>query len=344
MSKAAACMALAMVALPALAQAQEQGLFELVKVTEGVYAAIAKKTYPLNSNAAVVINEDDVLIVDSHATPSSARSLIAAVRKLTPNPVRYVVNTHFHYDHARGNEAYLHPYPHEVILISTGATRDNLISIETARLKADLAEMPARIARMKSELAEQADPARVKQFIGQLADAERYHEELKRMKIILPTMTFDKSLVIHKPNRDIFILFLGRGHTSGDAVVYLPKERVIVTGDLLTSWGPGLNDGYPNEWIKTLDELAKLDFEHVIGGHGAVGDRRMIATLRNYLADLIAEVKAEVKKDSSLETARKAVLERLIPKYEPQFAAGEFTIRAPGNIAKVYEDVKANRY
>ncbi len=322
------------------AEAQEQDLFELVKAHEGVYAAIARKTYPLNSNAAVIINRDDVLIVDSHATPSSARALLTAVRKLTPNPVRYVVNTHFHYDHARGNEAYLHPYPHDVMIISTGATRDNLASIETARLKTDLAEMPARIARLKAEPAEQNDPARSRQ----LADAERYHEELKRMKIILPTMTFDKSLVIHKPGRDIFILFLGRGHTSGDAVVYLPKERVVATGDLLTSWGPGLGDGYPNEWIQTLDELAKLDFERVIGGHGAVGDRRMITALRNYLADLIAEVKAEVKKGSSLEVTRKAVLKRLIPKYEAQFAPGEFAGRAPGNVAKVYEDVKANRY
>jgi glyoxylase-like metal-dependent hydrolase (beta-lactamase superfamily II) len=332
--------AVALLVLTPPAKAQAQDLFELVKVSEGVYAAIARKTYPLNSNAAVVINGDDVLIVDSHATPSSARSLISMVRKLTSNPVRYVVNTHFHYDHARGNEAYLLPYPHEAIIISTGATRDNLASIETARLKADLAEMPARIARLKSEMAGQTDPARGQQ----LADAERYHEELKRMKIVLPTLTFDKSLVIHKPGRDIFILFLGRGHTSGDAVVYLPKERVIVTGDLLTSWGPGLGDGYPNEWIQTLDELAKLDFEHVIGGHGAVSNRQIIAALRNYLTDLIAAVKVEVKKGSSLEATRKTVLERLVPKYESRFAPGEFANRAPGNVAKVYEDVKANRY
>lgn len=340
MRKVAVCMALAVVALLALAREQERDLFELVKVSEGVHAAIARKTYPLNSNAAVIINEDDVLIVDSHATPSSARSLMAQVRKLTPAPARYVVNTHFHYDHARGNQAYVHLYPREVIIISTGATRDNLINIETARLKADLVEAPGRIARMKAELAEGDSPAKREA----LAAAERYHAELKTMGIVLPTVTFDESLVIHKKTRDIFILFLGRGHTSGDAVVYLPKERVIVTGDLLTSWGPGLNDGYPNEWIQTLDELAKLDFEHVIGGHGAVGDRRMVETLRNYLRDLIAEVKVEARKASSFEAARKAVLERLVPKYEPRFAPGEFANRAPGNVAKVYEDVKANRY
>lgn len=319
---------------------QEQNLFDLVKVREGVYAAIAKKSYPLNSNAAVIINEDDVLIVDSHATPSSARALLGAIRKLTPKPVRYVVNTHFHYDHARGNQAYVHPYPHEVIIISTRATRDNLALIETARLKSDLDQAPERVVQLKAELAGRSDPA----LDRQLADAERYHEELKRMKIILPTMTFDKSLALHKPGRDIFILFLGRGHTSGDAVVYLPREKVIGAGDLLTSWGPGLGDGYPNEWVQTLDDLARLDFEHVIGGHGAVGDRRMIAVLRNYLVDLIAEVKTEVRKGSSLETTRKAVLERLLPKYEPQFDPGEFAPRAPGNITKVYEDVKANRY
>ena len=81
-----------------LAVTHEEELFELVKVKDGIYAAIAKPQYKLNCNAAVIINEDDVLIVDSHSKPSAARALLKQVRKITQIPVRHVVNTHFHYD------------------------------------------------------------------------------------------------------------------------------------------------------------------------------------------------------------------------------------------------------
>lgn len=317
---------------------QEAVLFEMVKVDDGVYAAIAMPTYKLNGNAAVIINEDDVLVVDSHSTPSSARALIKQIENLTSNPVRYVVNTHFHYDHARGNQAYMPPYPHEVTIISTEGTRENLINIETERLKSEVEKMPGVIANLKKELAKDNDPAKRKR----LNDAEKYYEELKTMKIILPTITFDKSLIMHKKNRDIYILFLGRGHTSSDVIVYLAKGKVIVTGDLVSGWVPGMGDGYPNEWINTLDELAKLDIESIIGGHGGVASKRLITVLRSYIADLIAAVKVEVSKGLSLEETQRVVLEQLTSKYSVEYPPEDFDRRVLANITKVYNDVKAN--
>src|SRR5260370_4487482 len=92
--------------LPASCQAADD-LFDIKPVADGVYAAIAKPTYRVNSNTVIILLGDGVLVVDSNSTPSAARSLIEQIRKLTPKPVKYVVNTHFHLDHLQGNQAYL---------------------------------------------------------------------------------------------------------------------------------------------------------------------------------------------------------------------------------------------
>ena len=86
--------------LPTLCQAAEE-LFEIKPVADGVYAAIAKPTYRVNSNTVIILLGDGVLVVDANSTPSAARSLIEQIKKLTPKPVKYVVNTHFHWDHPR---------------------------------------------------------------------------------------------------------------------------------------------------------------------------------------------------------------------------------------------------
>jgi glyoxylase-like metal-dependent hydrolase (beta-lactamase superfamily II) len=286
---------------------------------------------PVNCNAAVIVGDRDVLVVDTHGTPGSAATLLRQIGKLTKLPVRYVVNTHFHNDHARGNAAYVAPaYPREVTIISTTATRENLETVEPERLAKDLAQLPAQIAKLTDA--------------GERAHAEGALQELKKMRAVLPDLTFDRSLRLHGRGREVMVLFLGRAHTNGDAVVYLPKDKVAVTGDLVTGWGPGMGDGYPSEWLATLDALAKLDIETVIGGHGKVGGREMIVNLRAYIADLIAEVKREVARGTAQPELEKAVADRLITKHAAHFAPGEFAPRVPGNVTKVYEDVKAGRY
>lgn len=308
----------------------ERDLFEMVKVRDGVYAAVARPLTPLNCNAAVVVGDRDVLVVDTHGSPSSAAALLREIAKVTRLPVRYVVNTHFHYDHVRGNAA----YPPAVTFVSTTATRQAMETLEPGRLAKDIADLPAKIEAMK---AQKKDPA-------EIAHAERAAADLKRMHTVLPDLTFDRSLRLHGKTRDVYVLFLGRAHTDGDAVVYLPREKVIVTGDLLTTWGPGMGDGYPSDWLGTLDAMAKLDIDVVIGGHGKVGGKHMITTLRAYIADLIAEVKQGIARGTRQPELEKAVAERLIARHGDKFAPGEFAPRVPGNVQKVYADVKAGKY
>jgi cyclase len=270
-----------------VSNARAQDLFELQPIADGVYAALAKPREPINCNAAVIVYDEGVLVVDTHSRPSSAQALIRQIRTVTDKPVRYAVNTHFHWDHAQGNRAYPVAFPKQVAIVASEATRENLRLLGMQRVKDQIASAPKQIEFLNKRLADEKDPAAQATVKDLLRQQEEYLAEMKSLELTLPDLTFDKSLILHRPERDIVLLFLGRGHTSGDVVAWLPKQRVVATGDLLHGWMPFMGDSYPPEWVATLDALDKLDFDHIIGGHGSVKPKSHLRFFRNYIADLI---------------------------------------------------------
>jgi glyoxylase-like metal-dependent hydrolase (beta-lactamase superfamily II) len=129
-----------------------EDLFDIKLVADGVYAAISKPAYKVNCNAAIILLDDGVLVVDTHSKPSAARALIEQIKKLTPKPVKFVVNTHFHWDHYQGNEAYPSSWPAGVEIISSEATRANIERIGIPRIKNEIVTLPQEIAALKSNL------------------------------------------------------------------------------------------------------------------------------------------------------------------------------------------------
>ena len=320
-----------------------QELFTFEKVADGVYAALAKPRNPINCNAAVIVYDEGVVVVDTHSRPSSAKALIQQIKGVTDKPVRYAVNTHFHWDHAQGNHAYPVAFPRQVAIVASEATRENLKTMGMERVKGQIEAAPADIADLKRRLGATTDPATQAQLRDELQQQEQYLAELKSMELVLPDLTFDKSLILHRPDRDIVLLFLGRGHTSGDVVAWLPKQRVVATGDLLHGWMPYMGDSYPPEWVATLDALDKLDFDHIIGGHGGVKPKSHLRFFRNYLADLIDEVRRAKGRGETLDQAKVSVAAALKPKYD-EGMGGQFAESVGGNIEKVFRDLEANRY
>jgi glyoxylase-like metal-dependent hydrolase (beta-lactamase superfamily II) len=277
---------LAGVAAPLAAQS-----FEIQKVVEGVYAAIPRPGVPVGSNGAFLVNDDDVLVVDTHYRPSYARELLGEIKKVTSKDVRYVVNTHWHNDHTQGNQAYINAWPRGVEFLSHTNAREDIVAKAIPNIKESLEALPKQIADLEKQAAAAsgADADRLK---AQAADRKAYLAELKLIEITLPTLTFDRSAVLHKPAREIQLLYFGRGHTRGDAVVYLPREKVLVTGDLVTAGIPFARDAYPAEWADTLAQIAKLDVQKIIPGHGGVKEGRKIIDDRvGFLRDLVAQVK-----------------------------------------------------
>jgi len=330
-------------ALAGAASAGAEDLFDLEKVADGVYAALAKPRTPINCNAAVVVFDEGVLVVDTHSRPSSARALIAQVKGLTGKPVRYAVNTHFHWDHAQGNHAYPGAFPSPVSIVASEATRENLKNLGLQRVKDQIDAGPGLVEGLKKKIAAEKDAAARAQLAEDLRQQEEYLREIQNLQLTLPDVTFDKSLIFHRADRDIVLLFLGRGHTSGDVVVYLPQQRVVATGDLLHGWMPFMGDSYPPEWVATLDALDKLDFDHIVGGHGGVKPKSHLRFFRSYLADLIEEVRKSRGRGETLEQARTSVAATLQPKYEAGMS-GRFAGSVGPNVEKVFKDLEAKLY
>jgi cyclase len=312
-------------------------LFDIKPVADGVYAAIAKPAYKVNCNAAIIFLDDAVLVVDTHSKPSAARALIEQIKKLTPKPVKFVVNTHFHWDHYQGNEAYPSSWPAGVEIISSEATRTSIEQRGIPRVKHEIVTMPAQIEQLKADRQKVSTPEQRASIQKDITECEAYLAELKSMQITLPTMTFDRSLILHRKSRTVELLWLGRAHTDGDVFVFLPKEKVLVTGDTLHGWTPYMGDSYPYDWIKTLDVAEKLDFDYVIAGHGDVMRGKQTFDLwKQYFRDLLDQTAAAYADGATLDQAKKRVSDYLIAKYAAKFDP-RFPQSVGSNVIKAYQ-------
>ncbi|MEW5978982.1 MAG: MBL fold metallo-hydrolase [Acidobacteriota bacterium] len=319
-------------------------LFQLERVAEGVYAAIARS--PLDSNAAIVLLDDSVLVVDTHARPSTARALIGQIRDLTSKPVRFVVDTHFHWDHYQGNSAYPAAWPEGVEIIASSPTFAAIRSRGIPRAQHERTIIPRRLDEIRKELGRTADPNRKAELQDRYRMWEDYAKELHSMSLALPTMTFQRSLVLHRASRTVQILWLGRGHTDGDVVVHLPREKVLVSGDLLHAYMPYMADSSPYDWIETLEKLRRLDFEFVIPGHGSVlKGKTQLDLWKSYLTDLMQETARIYAEGASLEQAVGGVTAALSPRYADRFPAGMYSFSnfIRGNVEKAYRVVSGNQ-
>ena len=334
-------------ATPAYAQtATGKDLFELKKVADGVYAAVAAPTYKVNCNAAVIVTNDGVVVVDSHSKPSAARAVYQQIQAVTKTPVKKIVNTHFHWDHWQGNEVYTSASS-GVEIIATDKTKDNLTRPDAGNggipfIEKQLAALPGEIQKLKDEAMKASTSEMKARVESNLKQAEAYLEELKTLKPPLPTRTVSKTEKLMVGGREIQLQMLGRGHTDGDLYIYLPKEKVVVTGDALIDWMPFLNDGYPEEWVTTLDSLEKLDFTAIIPGHGDVQPKGHLSFFRGYLNDLIVSVKTAAVGGATLDEMKTKVAEQLAPKYEAGMSKhqlGRYRDRIGQNVEMVNKKV-----
>jgi cyclase len=294
--------------------------FEVKKVADGVHVAVAAPAYKVNSNTAIIENDDGVMIVDTHSKPSAARVIVERVRHLTAKPVRYVVNTHFHWDHWHGNEVYPAAYPGAEI-VTNQLTREAMVKKGLKRIQDHVRQVPAEIARIETHLAAAATSAERTRLEGELRLARSYLAEVSALQPALPTIAFEDTMRLYRRDREIHLLHLGRAHTEGDVFVYLPQERVVITGDAVIGWTPFMGDGYPDDWASTLDRLAQLDFTHLIMGHGEVAGRDWLRTFRGYIHDMVEAVRREIATGATLDEVKDRVTTALAPVYEKAFSA-----------------------
>jgi glyoxylase-like metal-dependent hydrolase (beta-lactamase superfamily II) len=294
---------------PSSAGLAPASLFDLHQVARGIYGAIAKPTAMLNCNAAVIVNRDHVLVVDTHSKPSAAKALIRQIRdEITKLPVRYVVDSHLHGDHAMGNEAYPEVFGAGVEVISSVKTREWLEKLGMPRLKESLDGVSRQIADLRTRLETIKDESERAAFQAHIEGLQAYQKEMTPPHVTLPTMTFERRLVIHRGGREIHLLFLGRAHTAGDVVAFVPSQRVIATGDLMHGLLPYMGDGFPDEWPATLKALEALEFDFVIPGHGSIQKgKAVLAQFRAYVEEITEKVSRGLQRGQTLDELKGAI-------------------------------------
>src|SRR5215472_14010464 len=279
---------------------------KVTKLADGVYEIEHKDGS--GGNTTVVIGERQVFVVDTCFLPSAAREDIAQIRQWTDKPVSFVLNTHFHNDHNIGNRAYMDAFPavtiiahertkKEMDMFGPGSYRREAKTNEviqellaTGKTK-DLAYFDARNLTITED-----DRKGLK---DELPQRLAFAEELKTLKFQSATLTFDHDISIDIGNREVQVKFLGRGNTGGDAVVYLPKEKIVIAGDLVVYPIPYVYDGYPSEWIQTLQNLAQLDAETIVPGHGPIlHDKTYLYLERDFMKSAVEQMNERLRQTS----------------------------------------------
>jgi cyclase len=270
---------------------------KVTQLADGVYEI----QHEPNGNTTVIIGERQVFVVDTCFLPSAAREDIAQIHQWTDKPVSFVLNTHFHNDHNLGNRAYMDEFPALTIIahVETKKEMDRFGPSSAGRQEKTIDTLREMLETGKTrdgQILSDDDKAEVKKALSR--QIPRY-EEIKEVKFQSATLTFEHDFSIDIGNREVQVKFLGRGNTPGDALVYLPKEKIVVAGDLVVYPIPYIYDGYPVEWIQTLENLAHLDADTIVPGHGPVmHDKAYIYLLRDLMKSAVDQMNEKLRQTS----------------------------------------------
>jgi cyclase len=279
----------------AASQLSGQSERKVLKLAEGVYEIDHRDPGDgsVSGNTTVIIGDRQVFVADAGFLPSDAREDIAQIRQWTNKPVAFLLDTHFHNDHNFGNRAYMDAFP-ALTIIAHVETKKDMDLFGPGSLSREQKTTAAYQRAMDSGKLINGTPltdeqkAEVKQALVRRAQVEA---ELAATVFQSATLTFAHDFTIDLGNRDVQVKFLGRGNTGGDAVAFLPKERIAVAGDLVVSPLPYMYDGYPTEWIQTLQKLAELDATTIVPGHGPVmHDNAYVLLVRDLLSSTVTQM------------------------------------------------------
>lgn len=292
--------------------------FALETLADGVVAVIRKDPAGLmvDANDVFIVCDEEVVVVDTNGSPSITREVLAALKRLTPKPVRYVVNTHYHDDHIRGNAVYRDAFP-GVAFVAHPFARDYLPAQGAENRKSFLTGAPQFLEQLKGMLAKnesllggELSAEERASMESDIALASAVLEDGAAAETVLPTITVADRMVLHRGRRSIEILALGSGHTAADLVVHLPEEGIVITGDLVAWPVPlvGSPQSHIAEWAATLGRIRDLHPKIIVPGHGPVlRDDRYLATLQEMFSAIASGAKTAAARGLTLEQARKAI-------------------------------------
>jgi glyoxylase-like metal-dependent hydrolase (beta-lactamase superfamily II) len=263
-------------------------------------------------NTGIVIGDDAVLVADTQATPAMAADVIRRIREVTDKPIKYVVLTHYHAVRVLGASAY---QPQQII--ASQDTYDLIVE----RGEQDKASEIGRFPRLFRNV------------------------ETVPAGLTWPTITFSGKLTLWLGTLEVQLLQLGRGHTKGDTVVWLPVERAMLSGDLVEfDATPYAGDAYFADWPKTLDNIAALKPAALVPGRGPAlkGEtqvKRGLDVTRAFVSDVYAQVRAAAAAGKDLKATYRATYDALKPKYGSWVI---FDHCMPFDVSRAYDEATAH--
>jgi glyoxylase-like metal-dependent hydrolase (beta-lactamase superfamily II) len=260
--------------------------FEFEKLSEGVYACIHKFGGKAICNVGVIDNGEETFIFDSFLSPNVAKQLVDLVEKLGLSPIKYVINSHSHNDHIRGNQV----FSNEVKIISTTKTAELIKKWEPLDIEEEKKYAPQRFQHFDSLYQTFEGDTNSREYL-KIQMWRPYYEILseshEQIKTRLPDLFVDEFQEFNGSKRRIQLISKGAGHTASDLVLYLPDDEILFSGDLVfNECHPYLAHGSLPGWKSWLNYLSSLKLTKVIPGHGQIGSKEIIETMNSYILSM----------------------------------------------------------
>jgi glyoxylase-like metal-dependent hydrolase (beta-lactamase superfamily II) len=310
-----ACLLL-LVAIPLWAQGHAQP--KKIQAADGIFLFVTPpySDVGLDGNAVVILSDDGVLVFDANGTPAAASAVLAEIRKMTRQPVRYLVLSHWHWDHWYGAEVYRQAFP-GIQIIAHETTRRLMMGPALAFNQPGIDEqLPQHIRDVEKALAgaraKKVERAKLVRLEAHLREDRFFLAQKRGVHHTFPNLTYADSLTLYLGTRGIQVLHYDRAVTPGDTFLYLPDDKVLITGDLLINPITFALGCYPTGWMNTLERLDRLDARVIIPGHGEpLHDKAILETHLALLRELSRLGKSAKEQGLTVAQARAFVKDRV---------------------------------
>ena len=275
--------------------------FELIELADGVFACIHKFGGKAICNVGIVDNGKETIIFDTFLSPEVTIELLKVVEKYGLSPIKFVINSHYHNDHIRGNQV----FDESVDIISTYKTKDLIAEIEPQQLAYEKEAAEAQFLLYDSLMVNFEGDKNSREY-KKILMWQPYYEVLtkshEQIQTRLPNLHFEDEKNLDGPKRKVQLIARGAGHSPDDMIMYLPDDDIVFTEDLVfNDMHPFLADGDPDNLLNWLDYIKTLHPKTIVPGHGNVGDAEELNEMGNYIHDLKSHVANSIEKGETLE-------------------------------------------
>lgn len=226
---------------------------EIIELNNGIYARIVEGL----TNSGIIVGNSEILVIDSLRVPSHARDLIKDVKSISNKPIKYLIDTHSHWDHSWGNEEFI-----DTIIIG----HENCYKEMTDENWNN---------KWKEKILNANDP---------------WSKEAQLVNITPPNLTFSNQMNLHFEDKQIILKYFGKAHTSGDIFIHLVNENILFTGDVTQNKGiPFFGDSYPTDWLDTASGIINVKPSIFVGGHGPIGNYQDMIESKTFVDEIINE-------------------------------------------------------